>query len=124
MTDGVPDDKATRLLELFFALKASKKKYLTGHEMEVLAALSLTNLSTGELMDAIIVIEAFLSKQKEYGALSGFDEQRRLMNAAMLATAAFGDRNLTAVNIMAAIVALVAEQDADDAATAASIATT
>ena len=122
MTDGVPDDKATRLLELFFALKASNKKYLTGHEMEVLAALSLTDLRTGELMDAIIVIEAFLSKQKEYGALSGFDEQRRLMNAAMLATAAFGDRSLTAVNIMAAIVALVAEQDADDAATAAVIA--
>lgn len=124
MTDGIPEDKATRLLELFFALKASKKKYLTGHEMEVLAALSLTDLSTGELMDTVIDIEAFLSKQTDYGFLSGFDEKRRLMNAAMLATAAYGDRSLTAVNIMAAIVALAAEQDADDASTAAIMAST
>ena len=124
MTDVSPDDKATRLLELYFALKASKKKYLTGHEMEVLAALSLTDLSTGELMETVINIEAFLSKQKDYGFLSGFDEKRRLMNAAMLATAAYGDRSLTAVNIMAAIVALAAEQEEDDANTAAAIAAT
>ena len=119
MTDGFPEDKATRLMELFFALKASKKNYLTGHEMGVLAALSLTNHSTGELMDTVIDIEAFLSKQKDYGFLSGFDEKRRLMNAAMLATAAYGDRRLTAVNIIASIVALAAEQDDDDAAIAA-----
>ena len=125
MTDGIPEDKATRLMELFFALKASKKKYLTGHEMGVLAALSLTDLSTGELMDTVIDIEAFLSKQKDYGVLEGFDEKRRLMNAAMIATAAYGDRSLTAVNIMAAIVALAAEQDDDDAAiTAAMMAAT
>ena len=122
MTDGIPEDKATRLMELFFALRASKKKYLTGHEMGVLAALSLTDISTGELMDTVIDIEAFLSKQKDYGFLSGFDEKRRLMNAAMLATAAYGDRSLTAMNIMAAIVALAAENEEDDAATVAIIA--
>ena len=122
MTDGIPEDKATRLMELFFALRASKKKYLTGHEMGVLAALSLTDISTGELMDTVIGIEAFLSKQKDYGFLSGFDEKRRLMNAAMLATAAYGDRSLTAMNIMAAIVALAAENEEDDAATVAIIA--
>lgn len=119
MTDGNPDDKATRLMELFFALKASDKKYLTGHEMGVLAALSLTDPSTGELMDTVIEIEAFLSKQKDYSFLSGFDEKRRLMNAAMLATTAYGDRSLTEVNIMAAIIALAAEKDEDDASTAA-----
>ncbi len=124
LTYGLPEDKVTRLLELFYALKASKKKYPRGHEMEVLAALSLTDISTGELMDTVIEIEAFLSKQKDYGALSGFDESRRLMNAAMLATAAFGDRSRTEVNIMAAIVALAAEQDADDASTAAIMAAT
>lgn len=125
MTDGFPEDKATRLMELFFALKASRKKYLTGHEMGVLAALSLSDRRTGELMDTVIDIEAFLSKQKNYGFLDGFDERRRLMNAAMLATAAYGDRSLMEVNIMAAIVALSAEQDDDDACAAATmIATT
>ena len=91
MTDGSPDDKAPRLMELFFALEGAGKKYRKGHEMEVPAALSLTNLSTGELMDTVIEIEAILSKQKDYGVLSGFDEKRRLMNAAMLATAAYGN---------------------------------
>ena len=124
MTDGITEDKATRLMELFFALEGAKKKYPRGHEMEVLAALSLTDISTGELMDTVIEIEAFLSKQKDYGALSGFDEKRRLMNAAMLANVAYGNPSLTAVNIMAAIVALVAEQDADDASAAAVIAAT
>ena len=92
--------------------------------MGVLATLSLTDLSTGELMDTVIEIEAFLSKQKDIGFFSGFDENRRLMNAAMLATAAYGDRSLTAVNIMAEIVALAAEKDEDDASTAAAIAAT
>ena len=124
MTDGFPEDKATRLMELFFALKASKKNYLKGHEMGVLAALSLTDHSTGELMDTVIDIEAFLSKQKNYGFFDGFDEKRRLMNSAMLATAAYGDRSLTEVNIMAAIIALAAEQDEDDASAAAAIIST
>lgn len=124
LTYGLPEDKVTRLLELFFALEGAKKKYPKGHEMEVLAALSLTDIRTGELMDTVIQVEAFLSKQPDYGFFSGFDEKRRLMNAAMLAAAAYGDSRFTAVNIMAAIVALAAEKEEDDAAAAAIIAAT
>lgn len=122
LTDGNPEDKTTRLLELFYALEGARKKYSKGHEMEVLAALSLTDISTGELMDTVAEIEAFLAKQSDYGLLSGFDEKRRLMNAAMLAAAAYGDSRLTVVNLMAAVVALAAEQQEDDASDAAVIA--
>lgn len=72
----------------FHSVLTKRKLNRTVCTAEVLAALSLTDISTGELMERVIEIEAFLSKQKDYGALSGFDESRRLMNAAMLATAA------------------------------------
>ena len=124
MKGGITEDKAPRLMELLFALEGAKKKYSRGHDMEVLAALSLSDAGTGELMDTVIEIEAFLSKQKDYGVLCGFSEKRRLMNAAMLATAVYGDRSLTTVNIMAAIVSIAAEQEEDDASTAAIIAAT
>ena len=122
MTDGDQEEKIQRLIALFNMLKDCKKKYSKGHEMDVLAALTLTDKSIEELADTVIEIEAFLSEQKDYGVLSGFDEKRRLMNAAMLAAAAYADQRFTALNIMAAFIALAAQQDDDDASTAAVIA--
>lgn len=122
MTDGDPEAKVQRLLDLFHTLKDCKKKYRKGQELNMLAALSLTDLSVKELAESIIEIDAFLSKQKDYGAFSGIDTAGRLLNAAMLTATAYADPGLTPLNIMAALIAFIAEQDTDDASTAAIIA--
>ena len=103
--------KVGRMVGIFDSLKEAGRKYSKYHELTVLAALALTDVSIKELTDNILEIDEFLSQQKGYGALST-DKKTRLMHAAMLTANVHGSETASAAVSSTALILAIAQQAA------------
>lgn len=80
---GRPEEKVERLCLLYDAIKENGGKYGKYYELSTLAALSLLEGPVAEIAADVMDADAFLARQKGYGAF-GLDRKTRLMHAAML----------------------------------------
>jgi len=83
LTDGAPQEKTDRMLQIYDSISAAGGKYGRHYELAVLAALSVLPADIGEMTADILDADAFLSEQKGYG-FWGLDRRTRMMHAAML----------------------------------------
>lgn len=81
--EGSAEMKCRRVEELFNALKSAGLKYGTDYELPTLGVLALLNVSVDVLAKDMAEVEAYLKKQKGFGAL-GIGRKQRLMYAGML----------------------------------------
>ena len=79
------EGKCRKALELFTILKSHGHKYGTDYELATLGVLALINIDTDVLVNEMIWVDAYLKKQKGFGAF-GIGSQQRLMYADMLVT--------------------------------------
>lgn len=84
MCDGLPDEKAMRVIALYDAIKEAGGKYGKSYELAVLAALAIDGTPVEETAADLFAVDAFLAGQKGYRSVFGFDRRTRMMHAAML----------------------------------------
>ena len=111
MTEGAPEAKVGRMLEMFDMFTAAGRKYGKHYELPMLAAISVIEADEKELVDTVIEIDEMLSGQKGYGALS-LDKKTRLMHAAMLAADLYEDTDNAQAAVSASALAVIAAQEA------------
>lgn len=127
LTEGNYREKCDRVNQIFFYLSMMGKKYGKYHELSVLGACAILDVSIENMVADMMDAESFLAKQKGYGVF-GLDKKTRLMHAAMIAideysakAKALGSGTTAAVT---GTLALVAAQQAVMCAVIASCATT
>ncbi len=110
--EGAPEEKAGRTIALFDAIEAAGLKYGKDRQLPLLAALSLSGESVDELVQGIRELDEFLSAQKGYKGVFGFDRRTRSMHAAMLLS--LPDKQTDLVNAAAqqATLAMIVAQQA------------
>ena len=77
--------KCEKTMQLFHALKDAGRKYGTNYELPTLGVLAMTQVPVKEIVQEIIEIEEWLSKQKGFGLWSNVTQKQRRMYAGMLA---------------------------------------
>lgn len=126
LCDGAPADKCGRTVHLFKVLKESGRKYGTDYELASLGVLAMSNADFNEIAALMTEIDAWLSKQKGFGAMSPVSKRQRLMYAGILAGKKYIDEasvQITSINsTMSMIIAQQAAVCACAAAGAASAA--
>ena len=93
LSDGRPDEKAGRVIDLYNALLDAGVKYGKYYELSTLAALSVTDAGIADLVQDIQEASEFLKGQKGYGGLFGIDAKTRAMHAALLVSDLYTDRD-------------------------------
>lgn len=83
LSPGAPEDKVSRLIDLYDGLRAAGGKYGKQYQLSTLAAVSVLDAEVSDIVRDMMEVDAFLSKQKGYGFLSA-SRQTRMMHAAML----------------------------------------
>lgn len=77
--------KCEKTMQLYHTLKDSGRKYGTNYELPTLGALAMTNVPIKEIVQEMIEIDDWLSKQKGFGLWSNVTQKQRLLYAGMLA---------------------------------------
>ena len=77
--------KCEKTMQLFHGLKEAGKKYGTNYELPALGVLAMTDMPVKEIIQEMIEIDEWLSKQKGFGLWSNVTPKQRLMYAGMLA---------------------------------------
>ena len=85
LADGRAEEKCDAVLSLFEALKARGRKYGTDYELATLGVLATLPVPQESMVEDILEVDEFLSRQKGYGLL-GISKPQRLMQAGMLVT--------------------------------------
>lgn len=83
MTAGTPEEKTSRMIAIYDGLRAAGRKFGKHYELSTLAAVSVLEGDTDQIVQDILDIDAFLAGQKGYG-FWGLARKTRLMHAAML----------------------------------------
>ena len=83
LSEGSPEEKSQRVIDLFDALRQAGAKYGKYYQLPALAALAALNLPPQDLAPEILDASEFLSTQKGYG-IFGLDKRTRLMHGVML----------------------------------------
>lgn len=125
LADGRAEEKCDAVLSLFEALKARGRKYGTDYELATLGVLATLPVPQESMVEDILEVDEFLSRQKGYGLL-GISKPQRLMQAGMLVTtdlARSSDAMQTAA-IGSTIALVIAQEVAMCAAIAAATAST
>ncbi|MBO4866141.1 MAG: DUF4003 family protein [Ruminococcus sp.] len=117
ITEGDNSEKADKMTELYDTLKEAGRKFDKHYGLPVLAAVSICDRDVKTIADTMLEADAFLSKQKGYGALST-DKRTRLLHAAMLTLSFYCGSE----NSQAATLAMMAAQQAAECAMIACIA--
>lgn len=115
-----PEDACERTLAIYDALAASGLRYGRGYELPTLGALALAELDPQQLTADLGEGDAFLSKQRGFGAM-GIGRRQRLMYAALLLLPN-ADKTADAAAVTGTIAMLIAQQAAVAAAVASSYA--
>lgn len=109
---GNIENNCNRTIELYNRLKDNQRKYGKSFELAILAILSIVDDMDSVVQD-IIEVDDFLSKQKGYG-FWGIDKIQRIMHAAMLVSKDYitgNNKHIVNTAIMGGTVSLViAEQ--------------
>ena len=89
MSKASPEEKCGKFSELYEAMLKKGRKYGKHYELAMLAALSITDRSSSEIIEDLSDVEAFLSRYKAVGDLSGFGKDVPECHAFMLLTTAY-----------------------------------
>ena len=84
VSDGEPEEKAQRVIDLYNALLEAGVKYGRSRELSPLAALSLTDTPIADLVEEIKAADDFLGTQKGYSSSKEEDLNQRAMHAVMI----------------------------------------
>lgn len=88
ISDGIPAEKAGKLIDLFETLKKSGLKYSRYYELPTLAALSAMPVDVRQIAMDMLDVDTWLSHQKGYG-FWGLPKSTRLLHAAMIVSNAY-----------------------------------
>jgi hypothetical protein len=89
MSDGEPGEKCAKFKELYDSMLKKGKKYGKRYELAMLAAMSIADFDSSEIIGDVSDVEAFLSQHKAVFDLSGFDGDEPVCHAFMLLTTAY-----------------------------------
>lgn len=120
LANGTPEEKCSRVIEMFNALDEQGKKYSKSYEMAVLGVLSILPLDMAQVIDDVVEVDDFLSTQKGYGGI-GIAKKTRLMHAAMLVANDYAENSVVNTAAISGTMAMIA---AGQAAMCAIIAST
>lgn len=84
LSEGTPEEKCAKTMELFRKLKAAQMKYGTHYELATLGILALSGEDFDTLIDEMREVDKWLSKQKGFGMLSTVSAKQRMMFSGML----------------------------------------
>lgn len=122
LTNGNPDEKAGRVIDLYNALRDAGVKYGRYYELSTLAALSVTGVGIPELVQDIQEANDFLKTQKGYGGLLGLDSKTRAMHAALLVSDLYTNREQANTAAMTSTLVQIIAQEMAMCAITASVA--
>ena len=109
LQEGTPQEKTTRLFELYDAITASGSKYGMAHELPALAAFASSRADARatamDLMDA----DLFLSEQKGYGAF-GIGKRIRLLHAVMILSGEYARSDAMDSALLSSMLTLIIAQ--------------
>ena len=83
MSDGVPEEKAQRMIDLYNALLEAGIKYGHSSELAPLTALSLADTPIPTLVEEIKEVDEFLKIQKDYTS-KDIEQEQRTVHAVMI----------------------------------------
>ena len=109
ISDKPVEAKCTRFRELFESIRAAGMKYGRDYELTVLAALSVTDIDSSQLVADIADVSEFLKTQKGYKGFFGADQRTRLMHAAMLVNTYYSptvEGDIVAISAMLCVIAV------------------
>ena len=86
MIDGVPTDKAGKVIALYDAIRAAGGKYGKNWELSALAAFAADSAPVETVVNEMLEVDAMLEGQSGY-TVFGYDRKTRMMHAAMLVSA-------------------------------------
>ena len=120
LANGTPEEKCSRVIEMFNALDEQGKKYSKSYEMAVLGALSILPIDMAQVIADIVEVDDFLSTQKGYNGI-GIAKKTRLMHAVMLVANDYAENSVVNTAAISGTMAMIA---AGQAAMCAIIAST
>lgn len=99
-------------LRMINGLKNKGYKYGTDYELATLGVLALLPADQGAVMEDIIEIDDFLSRQKGYGFF-GIGRKQRMMNAGLIVTSDYiGQSDTMHTSAIGGTISLIAAQQA------------
>ena len=99
VSDGTPEEKTQRVLDLYDALKEAGIRYGKSSELAPLAALSLADVPSPELAEEIREADEFLGTTKLYGTKDD-DLAQRAMHAVMIVSDQYAGTRQVNVTVM------------------------
>ncbi len=114
MIDGVPAEKAGRVIALYDALRGAGAKYGKEWELPLLSAFAGDDVPIDTVVSEMTEVDSLLKGQSGYRGIFGYDRKTRMMHAAMLvSTAHERDREgLVSAIAQQSAVAMIAAQQA------------
>ena len=112
--EGTPEEKCCKTIEMYRKLKEKGYKYGTGYELATLGILALLPEEPELVMQDVMEVDDYLSKEKGYGFF-GIGKKQRLMHAGMLVVSDYMESENNLVMNSAAIggtISLIAAQQA------------
>ena len=110
--EGRAEDKCRATMELFHGLKNKGYKYGTDYELATLGVLALLPADQAAVMEDIIEVDDFLSRQKGYGFF-GIGRKQRMMNAGLIVTSDYiGQSDTMHTAAIGGTISLIAAQQA------------
>ncbi|WP_295070082.1 DUF4003 family protein [Ruminococcus sp.] len=107
-----PAEKSEYFKKFIEAINSSGLKYSKDRAFTTLASLSIIDADMNEIIDNIKEVDEFLSKQKPYKGVFGFDQKSRFMNAAMLVSNVYSNSIISSAAVSTSTIAIVAAQQA------------
>ncbi len=117
LAEGSAEAKCQKMADLYNGLKLAGVKYGKYYELATLASLSILPVDVKILVEDIVAVDAYLSKQKPYSGIFGLDKKTRLMHAAMIVCTDYSESNEAGVTAMTGTLAMIAAQQAAFCAT-------
>ena len=111
LAEGAPIEKVAHMFALYDAIQAAGGKYGKYYELAVLAALSTLPLEISDVVDDMMVVDEFLSRQKGYSRWS-VDRKTRMMHAAMIVSSEHAPHLPAEAAALGSTVAMIAAQQA------------
>lgn len=116
LKEGMPEEKVSRMMEMYDAIRASGKKYGKYYELATLAAFSILEGNVQEMVMDLMDADDFLAQQKGYGFFS-IDKKTRMMHAAMIVSNAYlGQSPVNEASLASTMSMIIAQQVAAFAA--------
>ena len=91
MASGTPEEKCAKFSELYSNMLKKGRKYGKHYELAMLAALTIADFSSSDILSDITDVEAFLLKHKAFSDLSEFGKSEPVCHTFMLLTTAYAD---------------------------------